>query len=358
METSSDAESIATARKSNAHNIYQVGRVGALAIALGVGSALASMPMALADSRGSAGSTGSAASSDSATAPRTDGRTRTRISVGGGAPAGLGAEATEAAQAPVAAESGLRAGGARAGRGNADVDGPPVPARRSPSGIAAPAPAYGPLSAPDRGGSTPAPDLAESPAAPMAPGLSGDTGTPATIPPTTTASATGAMLPAPAQATTVTAPVAAQAPVMTAAPRGAVRGVGTGLITWLQPGGTDESPAMAPLAWAALALSRRELGNSAAAPAAAAATSSGEPADPLAAFSPAASATASLTSNPVADFIRFFIGSGTADNPNAGILIGNGYSYTAATCTSAQCNGGNGGLFGNGGNGYGAGNGG
>ena len=103
METSSDAESIATARKSNAHNIYQVGRVGALAIALGVGSALASMPMALADSRGSAGYTGSAASSDSATAPRTDGRTRTRISVGGGAPAGLGAEATEAAQAPVAA---------------------------------------------------------------------------------------------------------------------------------------------------------------------------------------------------------------------------------------------------------------
>ena len=146
--------------------------MGALAIALGVGSALASMPMALADSRGSAGSTGSAASSDSATAPRTDGRTRTRtrISVGGGAPAGLGAEATEAAQAPVAAESGLRAGGARAGRGNADVDGPPVPARRSPSGIAAPAPADGPLSAPDRGGSTPAPDLAESPAAQLFPG--------------------------------------------------------------------------------------------------------------------------------------------------------------------------------------------
>jgi len=48
-----------------------VGRVGALAVALGIGSAAASMPVALADTTGSAGSTGSAdtSSASSATKP-------------------------------------------------------------------------------------------------------------------------------------------------------------------------------------------------------------------------------------------------------------------------------------------------
>ena len=31
----------------------------------------------------------------------------------------------------------------------------------------------------------------------------------------------------------------------------------------------------------------------------------------------------------IGDFIGFFISNGTADHPNAGLLIGNGYSYTA-----------------------------
>ena len=43
-----------------------VGRVGALAVALGVGSAVAAMPMAFADTRGSAGSSGSGTSDTSA----------------------------------------------------------------------------------------------------------------------------------------------------------------------------------------------------------------------------------------------------------------------------------------------------
>jgi hypothetical protein len=49
-----------------------VGRVGALAVALGVGAAVASMPMALADTTGSGGSTGSSdsSSSDSSSAPK------------------------------------------------------------------------------------------------------------------------------------------------------------------------------------------------------------------------------------------------------------------------------------------------
>jgi len=55
--------------------------------------------------------------------------------------------------------------------------------------------------------------------------------------------------------------------------------------------------------------------------------------------------------------LRLFAGNGTADNPNGGILIGNGYSWTADTCTGT-CDGGRGGLVGSGGDGFGGGNGG
>ena len=47
-----------------------VGRVGALAVALGVGAAVASVPVALADTTGSGGSTGSSDSSSSSSAPK------------------------------------------------------------------------------------------------------------------------------------------------------------------------------------------------------------------------------------------------------------------------------------------------
>jgi CubicO group peptidase (beta-lactamase class C family) len=64
--------------------------------------------------------------------------------------------------------------------------------------------------------------------------------------------------------------------------------------------------------------------------------------------------------HPIASFVRIFVGSGTAENPNAGVLIGNGYSYTAygGACTTGACNGGVGGLIGNGGDGFAGGNGG
>ena len=73
-----------------------------------------------------------------------------------------------------------------------------------------------------------------------------------------------------------------------------------------------------------------------------------------------ASAGAGATAHPIADFVRIFIGSGTAENPNAGVLIGNGYSYTSygGACTTGACNGGTGGLIGNGGDGFAGGNGG
>jgi len=97
-------------------------------------------------------------------------------------------------------------------------------------------------------------------------------------------------------------------------------------------GGTGDPgiPAAAPLAWATLAVSRRD------------------PASP----------TASQGADPISNFIRIFIGDGTADNPNGGILIGNGYIYTAyaGACTSGACNGGNSGIIGTPGSGFNGGN--
>lgn len=69
---------------------------------------------------------------------------------------------------------------------------------------------------------------------------------------------------------------------------------------------------------------------------------------------------AASSAPPVPDFLRFFIGDGTATNPNAGLLVGNGFSYDVSTCTgTAVCDGGRGGfLVGNGGNGWNGGSGG
>lgn len=74
-----------------------------------------------------------------------------------------------------------------------------------------------------------------------------------------------------------------------------------------------------------------------------------------------ATATATAASSPVlptvvwtpGSVISFFISDGTAAHPDAGLLIGNGYSFGPGTCAgSAPCDGGRGGLlFGNGGNG-------
>lgn len=45
--------------------------------------------------------------------------------------------------------------------------------------------------------------------------------------------------------------------------------------------------------------------------------------------------------------------------PTAGLIMGNGFTFTADSCTgTTACNGGNDGLFGNGGDGFNGGNGG
>jgi hypothetical protein len=127
--------------------------------------------------------------------------------------------------------------------------------------------------------------------------------------------------------------------------------MGRGLLAWLQTGSGEDAPVATPLMWTAAAFTRRELGRTKQLPGAASATTTGEPAAPLTLKSPSASATA----DPFADFIRIFIGNGDAINPNAGLLIGNGYSYTAyeGSCTTGACSGGQAGfLFGSGGNGF------
>jgi hypothetical protein len=61
----------------------------------------------------------------------------------------------------------------------------------------------------------------------------------------------------------------------------------------------------------------------------------------------------------LADFVRVFFSDGTADHPDAGLLLGNGFSYDSESCVgTAICKGGNAGLIGSGGNGYNGGNGG
>jgi len=133
---------------------------------------------------------------------------------------------------------------------------------------------------------------------------------------------------------------AASAPVLSApAATGGLSGLSARLFDWLRVGGDGGVPAAGTLAWTALAFSRRELGGS----------STGAP--------PAATTGALLgnaTVTVAANQFRLF-GDGTAENPNAGLLGGSGFSYTTyeGACTSGACDGGRAGLlFGNGGGGF------
>lgn len=172
-------------------------------------------------------------------------------------------------------------------------------------------------------------------------------------------------------------PVAVTAPPVAAMPLGGMSGLGGGWVSWLRDAASGGSGVGWPLAWAALGYVRRDGArgtkvvtstvtasdtNSADLEAdpdelgAELATPSTEPTlgVPTASRMSSAAVGASL-----GDLWSFLFGNGTAENPNGGILIGNGYSWTAETCTSGQvCAGGNGGLLGNGGNGYNGGNGG
>ncbi len=114
------------------------------------------------------------------------------------------------------------------------------------------------------------------------------------------------------------------------------------LLAWLGGAGDPVGPGAGTLAWTALAFARRELHASPAASTGGAVTT-GEPAKAVGA----------------GGFLRSLFGNGTAEHPDAGLLIGNGYSYDATSCAGQTiCNGGKAGLLGNGGDGYNGGNGG
>ena len=98
---------------------------------------------------------------------------------------------------------------------------------------------------------------------------------------------------------------------------------------------------MAPVMMSALGVSRREVVRI---PAAASATNA---------------VVAAAPANPIGGFLAIFIGDGTADHPDGGLLYGNGFSYSDTTCTAGiACNGGRAGLVGNGGDGFNGGDGG
>lgn len=289
-----------------------VGRVGALAVALGIGAAVMSLPaVASAESSEPSGSSDGRTSEAAAPTSQADTRARSRAK-------------THAADRVPQSPSRARAARGPSGyvtpdespsiRGGGDAESFAFPADSRNARPAAAAESALLASEPQ---SAPLPQEVES-SSPSAP-----------VPAMTTAVR---------DATQAAAPAAAEASAISAAafPAGSLSDSGVGL-----PGGDDGAPGAAPLAWTALAASRREIRMQAMS-------------------TPPWAQVASATGNPLQNVLDIFISNGTAERPNAGLLIGNGYSWTAGTCAQgAVCNGGQSGLlFGNGGNGFAGGRGG
>ena len=85
-----------------------------------------------------------------------------------------------------------------------------------------------------------------------------------------------------------------------------------------QQGAHGDTPEQAQLAWAALAVTRREFGSKATILNNFATTSTGQLVG-VPTTAETASATASVTSDPATDFIRTLFGNGTADHPDGGV---------------------------------------
>jgi len=270
----------------------RLGRVGALAVALGVGGVLASIPVAGADTAGSRGSAGAESASSSTTSAGTRSARAARVVRATG-------PAQPAATRPVMPVM----SGAAAPSSGVPTASPPPPFGRTRV-LAAPV---------------------------MTTPRSGEPGG-ADIP----------MVPSPA------APSAATSPGSKAQLSSSTDW------TAQASGGSPELPGSAPLMWAAAAVSRRDI-----APARPVAPT----ADAVSTRQPALAEVSGAAANGVAGigsiFSQFF-GDGTAENPNGGLLIGNGFSYDAGTCSGVTaCAGGDGGLlWGSGGNGWNGGDGG
>lgn len=304
-----------------------VGRVGALAVALGVGSAVLAVPLGLADTTGFDGSTAGTARDPSAS--DTGRATVTRGVPRAAAPRGVEpvAGATQWS-GDVVSQSQTAVRGLPAPRVGLTV--PKAANRRTPRPSASVGRSGSAQASDDRPqtliGTPPRIATREQAAGPWSTSLQ------------PTSEPESPVVPAVASATA--------APAMTAAPvGGAAAGMRASRLSVPIPGSDGDAPGAAPMAWAALAFTRRELGARAATANAAVTSSSGEPLTPA---------------GPLASITRFLFGNGTADHPDAGILVGDGYSYTgyAGACTAGACNGGKGGLIGSGGDGYNGGNGG
>lgn len=283
-----------------------IGRVCGLATAVGIGAVIGAMSPAAGAETATSGRSGTAGPG-SASASAADGPRSAR-------------SATRLGSPRVVSRAPGRSGSALIPRAGGPVDSPAVPASAAtrsndvvPKGI----------SVPTRDAAEPLPP--DDPIVPLEP-ESGADGPRGLQPPVAVSAA--------ARAVTTPVPPAEAVDGYPAAVTGTLSEVGWGGEV---SGDGPDGPGALALMGAAAAVSRRDLGDA------------GVPAGPA--------ATAGAA--PVRTILSLFFGDGTAENPNGGIFIGNGFSYDAQTCAGAlACDGGNGGLLGNGGDGWNGGGGG
>lgn len=241
--------------------VKYVGRVGALAVALGVGGVIGGLAPAAADTPSEAGSGSARSTSEDATSSSTRGRTRAggadrADSSGNGRTTRRAARPDTVAETPAGTQAATQAGKGDSRRspiGDSEIN-PPEVTVTAPEDTAGEAADAGPVE-------IAVPEIVIAPLPVAAP---------------------AAALP---RITPVLTPAAADVPVMTAAAAGAVAATPlSGLLDWLGGPGRTDTPAAAPLAWAAAAASRRELSAPTPAVAPAAAVTTGELSDQIAGF--------------------------------------------------------------------------
>ncbi|MCW1959483.1 MAG: hypothetical protein KIH64_013265 [Mycobacterium sp.] len=251
-------------------SIHSVGRVGALAVALGIGGALLGFtPVAAADNGDPAGPGQDSGRSSDSTHRR------------GGSPTASNTGASNipesTAEAPATNSRSGRSGRSGRGSGDAESDRAVEPTQARNTNVPAPAVTRAPAAAVDPAPaieSDIAPAVVEEAAAVAVEPTMGDFS-----PVSGDGSAAGGAMVAPAEI----APIAEAAPVMTASEADVLSEGDADPAALLGEDGSGE-PGAEPLAWAALAVTRREdLAGATPEVAAAAEVSTGEPVEPLAA---------------------------------------------------------------------------
>lgn len=252
-----------------------VGRVGALAVALGVGSAIVGFAAVAGADTGA----GSGVAADGSTPSAASGPAAGKVRAGSrqGAPTG-GALGSPAAAAAAVADNGGRTGTPErrpGGRRSA-----PVGKRGQAGGGAPPIGISSPVSVAPDAGATPVPAVHDEVAVTMAP--DGVAAEPALSP------QVAAMA------------VAQEAPAMTAAAEfGTISEADATALDGLGGGGGTDTPIAEPLAWASLAFTRRELSGLAPEVAPAATLADSAPVDPAVALAPVDPAVTPTPVDPV-----------------------------------------------------------